>query len=799
VTKLFWLNQIEPDHQGLVGNKAFYLGQLLQKGCPVMPGFILSSQVFQDFLETIAWLEPLFADLPNSSLHLDIDNPHQLQAIAQTIRQTITATTLAQELQSELIAAAVQLQSPTLVLRPSLALDWPFLRTRPWNSIANGRSSALFNSQICAATEDELVRSLRQLWADLFGAKSLFYWQRAGIPLQKIRLAVLVQPFQSAVTSGVVLAESAQFEIRSVIGLGMAIDQGEGTPDLVQVRADTGMVQNQRQGNQKIAYCVQDEKSLHSSHATSILHPYLLSQQQQQQFSLDNDSLEKLIQMTRQAISVLGTPLELEWTLFAQHPGQPCLLLTQAIPLLSQNTSPLTTPSSHPHPTPSPHPPTTEPILVGLGAAPGRAIGKARVVSHLDLDLEVLEPGTILVAPTFLLHWLPLIKQAAGIITEQGSMTCHAAILARELGIPAVTAATNATGRVQAGEVLLLDGDRGCVYRASSTDTDQVPASRPETSDLAPMLPQEHHRTPIGTQLMVNLSQPETLEQLAELPIDGIGLLRAELLVVGLLDAQHPHLWLRQGRQAELRDRLAHQIGQFARALLPRPVFYRSLDLRSHEFSGLIGNDAASPEVNPMLGWRGTLSYMANPALLDLELTALAQVQQAGWDNVHLLLPFVRTVEEFVFCRQRVEQAGLLRNPHFQLWIMAEVPSILFLLPEYVRAGVQGISIGSNDLTQLILAVDRDQGQMAAAFDERHPAVLAAIAQLIQQAKQLDIPCSICGQAPSRYPELIERLVQWGITSISVNPGVVEQTYQAIARAERKLLLETARRGMGDR
>jgi pyruvate,water dikinase len=373
-------------------------------------------------------------------------------------------------------------------------------------------------------------------------------------------------------------------------------------------------------------------------------------------------------------------------------------------------------------------------------------------------------------------------------------MTCHAAIVARELGIPAITGASNATGRIQAAEVLLLDGDRGCVYHGNSTDAEQaasVPLSEP--GKAVPDLLQEQYRTPIGTQLMVNLSQPEALERLAGLPIDGVGLLRAELLAVGLLDGQHPDLWLHQGRQAELRDRLAHQIAQFARALSPRPVFYRSLDLRSHEFSGLAGRNTTPPEVNPMLGWRGTLSYTTDPALLNLELATLAQIHQSGWDNVHLLLPFVRTVEEFIFCRQRVEQAGLLQNSRFQLWIMAEVPSVLFLLPEYVRAGVQGISIGSNDLTQLILAIDRDQAQMATAFDERHPAVLAAIAQLIRQAKQLGIPCSICGQAPSRYPELIERLVEWGITGISVSLDAVEQTYRAIARAERKLLLETAR------
>ena len=194
-----------------------------------------------------------------------------------------------------------------------------------------------------------------------------------------------------------------------------------------------------------------------------------------------------------------------------------------------------------------------------------------------------------------------------------------------------------------------------------------------------------------------------------------------------------------------------------------------------------------------MLGQRGTFSYLRNPALFDLELRALAAVQQSGYTNLHLILPFVRTVEEFSFCRRRVEQAGLTQVASFQLWIMAEVPSVIFLLPQYVKAGVQGFSIGTNDLTQLLLGVDRNQGQMAAAFDERHPVVMQAIAQIIQLASQANIPCSICGQAPALYPELIDSLVQLGITSISVELDAVERTYTAIKRAEQRLLVEAAR------
>jgi pyruvate,water dikinase len=211
------------------------------------------------------------------------------------------------------------------------------------------------------------------------------------------------------------------------------------------------------------------------------------------------------------------------------------------------------------------------------------------------------------------------------------------------------------------------------------------------------------------------------------------------------------------------------------------------------------------PGFSPPLGnksseRRGTSGYQLNSTLFELELQALSQVSASGYTNVNLILPFVRSVEEFSFCRSRVERTELFQQETFQLWIMAEVPSVIFLLPQLIRAGVQGISIGTNDLTQFLLAVDREQAMSSDKLNARHPAMLAAIEQLIRLARDAGIPSSICGQAPVQYPELIDRLVRWGITSISVEPEAVERTYRAIARAERRLLLEASRKLLsGDR
>jgi len=834
VANLYWLDQIQLHHQVLVGNKAFYLSQLRQKDFPVVPGFVASAGMLSQFLASIDWSEPLFADLPYSSLRLDIDNPRQLQAIAQQLRQSIEVPPLPAAWLAELDDAMQQLHAPVLVLRPSLFVEAPASKASKLSAIADGRSSALFDLQVCQATTTDVAQGLKRLWAQLFRAKSLFYWQRLGIPLQQVKLAVLVQPLRSAIASGTVQILDDTVLVQSTPGLGMAIAWGEVLPDVYQAHAASGVVHTKQLGNRAIAYQVvesmatkqkpDDAKAPNCTHtqfgswssqspALPLLQTYLPDESQQAHFSLTDVQMSALMQLVQRVVVEMGHVAALEWTLYPEHEVQQRLSITQVVTLSSEarlhkrHEVPLPLPKPLTAPLDRPFHAETEPItsalvhtgqsvtsepqallVTGLAAAQGCAIGKANVISSLSDAIEPMPSGTILVAEMLPPHWLLLIQQAAGIVLEQGSMTSHSAIIAREVGVPAVIAAANATQKIQTGELILIDGDRGNVYRVADMlkplpEMTAAPASESVNSG---------DRPPLSTRLMVNLSQPDHLDAIAALPIDGIGLLRGELLALSVLDHQHPLQWLQSGRSAALVERLAARIAQFAAALAPRPVFYRSLDLRSHESRVLPGGEAVPLEVNPTLGLHGTFSYCLDSTLFDLELAALAQVQ-IKHSNIHLLLPFVRTVEEFSFCRERVQQAGLMHNAQFQLWIMAEVPSVLFLLPDYVRAGVQGIAIGTNDLTQLLLGVDRDHGTMASAFDARHPAVRAAIAQLIQQARQLGIPCSICGQAPSHDPGLVEALVRWGITSISVDPGAVEATYWAIARAEQQLLLDAIR------
>lgn len=722
---LFWLDRIESQHLSQVGEQALQLSVFAQKGFPVLPSVVLSATRFRHFLETIHWIQPLFADLPYSSLRLNLEDSQQLQLIARQIRQTIQHAELPEAWLSEIQAELSKLPNfaSAIVLRPSIAIA----------TESSQALSDLIEPQICSAEANSLAIALKQVWAELFRARNLVYWQGAKIELHQIQFAVLIQPIGSAIASGSLQGDPPNWELTATRGLEVAIARGEVLPEIYKISADH--IRFQQAGRQTILYQIQSgsqplTRTRSAVQASTIREtaPVLTPQQREDLFSL---------------AQMLQFPAALNWQFYDSD-----LYIT-------------TVRYSNLNPNPDPIPHSEASIVSGLAAAPGEAIAPAFVLTNLERLETPIPEGSVLVTPMILPDWVPLLKSVAAIVSEQGGMTSHGAILAREMGIPAIVGAQNATQRIQTGETIAVNGNTGSVTIATQISK----ASQPIAMDTV--------WNPTATQLMINLSQISSISAATEINIDGVGLLRSELMLGGMLETINS-------------DQLAKQIQEIAESFAPRPVFYRSLDVRSHEFQ------ATPSEINPMLGIRGTFSYLQNPERFDLELSALQQALKAGCLNLRLILPFVRTIEEFIFCRRHVEQAGLFDQAQFQLWIMAEVPSVLFLLPDFVEAGVQGICIGTSDLTQLILGVDRDQSAMAKVFDESNPAVMSAIAQLIQSAHRLKIPCSISTQA-AITSELIDRWIEWGVDAISVNLSVVETAHRAIARAEQRFLLNRMR------
>ena len=265
-------------------------------------------------------------------------------------------------------------------------------------------------------------------------------------------------------------------------------------------------------------------------------------------------------------------------------------------------------------------------------------------------------------------------------------------------------------------------------------------------------------------------------------------------MVIEALEGRHPRQLIEEGRGAEFSERMGQALSKFSEAFAPRPITYRTIDFRTNEFRGLEGGDKFEPEeANPMIGFRGALRYTQEPDLFRLELDAIRHVWDQGHTNFHVMLPFVRTARELEACRRMFDEAGLLDRRGFELWVMAEVPSVLFNLESYAALGIAGISIGSNDLTQLVLGSDRDSEVLAETFDERDPAVVAYLRQLIPRARELGLQTSICGQAPSVHPEYAQILVEAGIDAISVNIDSVDRARRLIGAAEQRLLLDHSR------
>ena len=745
------LDQIKDNQHSLVGEEALILSKVLQQGHPVLPGFVINTSIFSQFIENIGNSSSLLADFPYSSFHVDVDNSRSLQILAHNIYQEIIAASLPDPWTANLIVAAQQFNSVSLILRPSI-----YYRGKK-------QITKLFKQINCGCNKESLSLAVKQIWAELFSARCLFYCQRSGIELEKIKLAILVQPNFDAIASGTVEISQKELIIKATIGKIIAIIKGEVLPDLYEVERETGKIKTQQLGNKLRAY---------RPHKTNGLEAYLLSEAEQGKYSLDQGSVAKLIELVEK-LTASGQYNNLQWTLTQRENLEtPQFYFTQVSKTVKYGKTVIEN-----------SPKVRSCLLKGLAASPGVEIALAQIIAGNYRHLQEIPKGRILVTKNITPDWLPVLRKAAGVVTEVGTMTSHGAIIARELGIPAIVGATNATQLLKTGEEIVIDGNKGEIYPHSENKG----AISPTPTSLT--IPDY----PIGTKLLVNLSLTSSIANAAALPVDGVGLLRSELMLLEFL-SEH---FLDEGTESLL-AKLTESIAQFAAAFAPRPVFYRSLDRgRTTANENRLLPKASRPveQINTenFLGYRGTYNYLLDPTLFDLELEALKRVRAEGYTNVNLMLPFVRSVEEFTFCRSRVEKIGLYREQSFQLWIAAEVPSVIFLFPEYLRAGIQGMAIGTNDLTQLILGVDRELPFTHGGLQQLNPAFIRAIEQLITLARKGGIPCSICGQAPVTHPDLIEHLVRWGITSISVEPSAVATTYRAIARAEQRLLLETTR------
>jgi pyruvate,water dikinase len=744
------------------GGKGANLGELTAAGLPVPSGFVVGAPTYAAFLDRTGLREGLAERLRD----LDVDDTAALERVAADVRALIETQAVPDDIRDAISTAYAALASdsgqPPVAVRSSATAE----------DTASASFAGMNETFLNVRGESAVVDAVRRCWASLFGARTIFYRAKRGLDQAGMDIAVVVQRQLASTRAGVMFTidPSSNREDRLVIegafGLGEAVVSGSVSPD---------------------RYVV-DKKSLRIL-AREIRHKELVIEGAAQAGgtivraategesgapTLSDGEVHELSELGRRIEEHYGTPQDTEW---AYDPDGRVWML---------QSRPVTTMGGALETDEAKSVGDGRVLLRGLGAAPGSASGRARVVTSLS-EAGELSGSDVLVAHMTTPDWVPLMRRAAAIVTDSGGMTCHAAIVSRELGIPCLVGTGSATETLRDGELVTVDAGKGVVLEGERA----AEAATPSPADVRAA----GGEPPVtATRLLVNLSEPSQVEHAAALPVDGVGLLRAELMILEALEGTHPRRLLQEGRGDEFVGRMTDALTTFAAGFSPRPVTYRTIDFRTNEFRGLKGGDEFEPEeANPMIGYRGAQRYVREPDLLRLELDAVGRVYDAGHSNLHVMLPFVRTARELAACCDIVADSGLLNRAGFELWVMAEVPSVLFNLERYAALGVAGISIGSNDLTQLVLGVDRDSEVLAEVFDERDPAVVAYLEQLIPRARELGLATSICGQAPSVHPEYAEILVRAGIDAVSVSVDAVGRARRLIAAAEQRVLLEAAR------
>ncbi len=743
-----WFEEITRSDLSIAGGKGANLGEMVHAQIPVPPGFVVTATAYFEFLKETNVMEEIQTMLQG----LDANDSKALQETSARIKDKISGMDMPGYMVNEIKQAYRKMGGGLVAVRSSATAE-----DLPDASFA-GQQRTFLNIQ----GEESVVKAVQECWASLFESRAIFYRNEQGYDHFKVGIAVPVQRMVQSESAGVMFtvepltSDRSKILIEGIFGLGEAIVSGDLTPDQYSLDKEKLTILDKKIVKQEWQL-MRNLEAKSRDLDTNIKVPVPPNRQQMQKIS--DEDIINLARIGKLLEEHYKTPQDVEW---AKEGKSLYIVQTRPVTTLKEQGETDIVDSK------------AKVLMEGVAASPGAASGIVKIIpdpSHIDKIL----PGDILVAEMTTPDFVPAMKRAVAIITDRGGRTAHAAIVSRELGIPCVVGTESATKILKDGQEVTVDGSTGKVYEGRVV----IKSKKPKTT---PVIGQ---KIKTKTKLYVLLAEPEMAEQVAARDVDGVGLLRAEFIMARM--PGHPRYMLHEGKSQQYTDILSKNIATFTKAFYPRPVVYRTTDFKTNEYRNLRGGDKYEElEENPMIGYRGCSRYTREIEVFRMEIDAIKKVCET-YDNLYVMLPFVRFVSDIEQLRNIFVSEGLYNFPKFKLWMMVEVPSNIILIDKFIDAGVDGISIGSNDLTQLILGIDRDNYKLAKQFDERNEAVMMAIEKAVTAAKQKGITSSICGQAPSVYPEITEKLVRWGITSISVTPDMIGETRQIIADVENKL------------
>jgi len=740
---------------GIAGGKGANLGELTQAGIPVPPGFVVTAETYEKFMEDSGINDKVLDILSK----IDINDTKALQAAAEEIKGIITDTPIPDDMTLLITEAYNQLcqrvgeDDTDVAIRSSATAE-----DLPEASFAGQQDTFLHVSG-----DEEVMEYIRKCWASLFEARAIFYREENNFEHSKVLIAVVVQKMAIADKAGVMFTvnPSTGEEIALIEGswgLGEAVVSGDVTPDNYQVDKKTNEIINVTISDKKVMY-TNDE----SGTSVKVEVPDDLRNER----VLSDEELIELTEMGKRVQAHYGEPMDTEWAFERDN-----LFLLQARPITTLDNSPAPDEDSG----------VEGDVLVrGLGASPGIATGNVKIVLDID-ELDKIEDGDVMVTTMTTPDMVPAMRRASGIVTDEGGVTCHASIISRELGIPCVVGTGNATSTLKENTGVTLDGKKGLVFEGIQKTKQDEPTAT-VVSESAPIL--------TVTEVKANVSMPEAAERAAATGADGVGLLRTEHLM--LTAGIHPGKFIADGREDELIDTIADNVQIVADAFYPKPVWYRTLDAPTDEFITLEGGENEPEEHNPMLGWRGIRRELDQPEILKCEFKAIKKLHEQGYTNIGIMIPLSQSPAELIKAKALCSEVGLIPHKDVDFGMMVEIPAAALTIEDYLEIGVDFVSLGTNDLTQYTLAVDRNNEFVAKHYTEEHPAVMKLIERTIKKCAEAGVTCSICGQAGS-VPRIVEKLVKFGITSVSSNADAVAEVRKTVARAEQKIILDAARK-----